>query len=104
VTFYPLNVTFYPLNVTVYPLNVTVYPLNNSPARPGRFDALGAFHSENLLSVASFVWARKALNSGTRRFPARVDKRVDGWDDPRLLTLEVPSFPLPHYLIVWRRV
>ena len=45
-------------------------------ALPGRLRSLSAFHSESVL-YGAFVWARWALNSPKRRFPARaVDRRA----------------------------
>jgi hypothetical protein len=39
-------------------------------ARPGRLSALRVFHIKSTL-YGAFVWARRALNSPKRRFPAR---------------------------------
>ena len=39
-------------------------------ARPGQLRALSILHSESF-SYGAFVWARRALNSPKRRFPAR---------------------------------
>jgi hypothetical protein len=45
-------------------------------ALPGRLSALSVYHSKSLLyGVLYFVWARRALNSPKRRFPARAESR-----------------------------
>jgi hypothetical protein len=45
-------------------------------AHPGRVRAVRVSHSESV-SYDAFIWARRALNSQRRRFPARAEWRYD---------------------------
>ena len=52
-----------------------VFAHPDGPGRPGRFSALSVFLCKSIL-CGVFVWARRALNTIKRRFPARAEKLI----------------------------